>query len=147
MRLAGLLASVALATSRFGLVAHELVGHGGVALAVGARVTQVQLFWFAGGWIRYELPDAQLAAQLAIAMAGIAIETIAGLALRLAVRGDGLGRRIARAIGLALVVHAAWYLANGAFSGFGDGVLLYRVLGGWRIPVAIAAGAVACAAG
>src|SRR5450432_4754623 len=54
IRLTALLLAVALATSRLGLLAHELVGHGGTTLLVGGRVTDVQLFWFAGGWIRYQ---------------------------------------------------------------------------------------------
>jgi hypothetical protein len=145
VRLATLLVCVALATSRLGLLAHELVGHGGTALAVGAHVVQVRLFWFAGGWIRYVGAPSHAAA-LAIAMGGIAVELVAGTALALGVRGDTLGRRILRGIGAALVLHATWYLATGAFSGFGDGVLLYRELGDARIPVAIAAGLVTCAA-
>jgi len=64
-RLAALLACVALATSRLGLIGHELVGHGGVALAAGATDLEVQLFWFAGGWIRYQLAESSLAASLA----------------------------------------------------------------------------------
>jgi len=146
VRLAVLVACVALATSRLGLVAHELVGHGGMALAVGAHILEVRLFWFAGGWIRY-VGAPGLPAALAIAMAGIAVELVVGTTLWLAVRGDGLGRRIVRGIAAGLVVHASWYLATGAFSGFGDGVLLYRVLGAWRIPVAVGAGLVTCAAG
>jgi hypothetical protein len=146
VRLAVLLACVALATSRLGLLAHELVGHGGTALAVGAHVVQVRLFWFAGGWIRYVgVPSP--AAALAIAMGGIAVEVAVGTALVLAVRGDALGRRILRGVGAALILHASWYLATGAFSGFGDGVLLYRELGSARVPVSIAAGLVTCAAG
>ena len=145
LRLGALLACVALATSRFGLLAHELVGHGGTAVAVGAKVVEVKLFWFAGGWIRY-VGAPSLAAALAIAMGGIAVETVAGLGL-LCVRGTSLGRRILRGIGYALVVHASWYLATGAFSGFGDGVLLYRELGAARVPVAIASALVTCTAG
>ncbi|MBV8760355.1 MAG: hypothetical protein JO257_23890 [Deltaproteobacteria bacterium] len=145
LRLGALLACVALATSRFGLLAHELVGHGGTALAVGAHVVEVKLFWFAGGWIR-NVGAPSTAAALAIAMGGIAVETVAGIGLQL-VRGETLGRRIVRGIGLALVLHASWYLATGAFSGFGDGVLLYRELGGARVPVAIAAALVTCTAG
>ena len=145
VRLAALVACVALATSRLGLLAHELLGHGGMALAVGAKVSEVRLFWFAGGWIRY-VGAPGLAAVLAIAMAGIAVELVAGTALWLAVRGDTLGRRIVRGIAAALVLHAGWYLATGAFHGFGDGVVLYRVLGAARVPVAIGAGLVTCAA-
>ena len=146
LRLAGLLAGLALATSRIGLIGHELVGHGGMALAVGARVSDVQMFWFAGGWIRYQLAEPTLPAVLAIALAGIALELVAGLALWLAVRGDSLGRRLVRGIGAALVVHATWYLATGAFHGFGDGLVLYRALGDARTVVAIVAGVVTCGA-
>jgi hypothetical protein len=145
LRLGALLACIALATSRFGLLAHELVGHGGTAVAVGAHVVEVKLFWFAGGWIRY-VGAPSTAAALAIAMGGIAVESVAGVAL-LCVRGAALGRRILRGIGYALVLHASWYLATGAFSGFGDGVLLYRELGSARLVVAVGAALVTCAMG
>jgi hypothetical protein len=144
LRLAALLAAIALATSRIGLIGHELVGHGGMALACGARIIDVQLFWFAGGWIRYQLSDSGLPSVLAIAMAGIGLELVAGTALWMFVRGATLGRRLVRGIGAALVVHATWYLATGAFHGFGDGLVLYRALGDARVPVAIAAGLVTC---
>src|SRR5450432_3773037 len=147
LRLAGLLALVALATSRIGLLAHELLGHGGAALAVGADVTEVQLFWFAGGWIRYHLPGAPMASALVIAMGGIAVELACGTLLAVAARGTTLGRRLVRGIGAALVVHGSWYLATGAWHGYGDGVQLYHVLGNARYPVAIAAGLVTCASG
>ena len=146
VRLGALLACVALATSRFGLLAHELVGHGGTALAVGARVVEVKLFWFAGGWIRY-VGAPSTGAALAIAMGGIAVESVAGALLLRCARGESLGRRILRGIGYALILHASWYLATGAFSGFGDGVLLYRELGAARVPVAIGAALVTCTMG
>jgi hypothetical protein len=145
LRLGALLACVALATTRLGLLAHELVGHGGMAVAVGAKVTDVRLFWFAGGWIRYSgVPSA--GASLAIAMGGIAVETVCATALWLAVRGDSLGLRILRGTAAAIVVHAGWYLATGAFAGYGDGIQLYHVLGAARVPVALAAAAVSCGA-
>jgi hypothetical protein len=149
LRLAGLLACVALAASRIGLVAHELVAHGGAALACGARIVDVQLFWFGGGWIRYVLPSPSLAAYLAISMAGIALELVIGGALWGFVGRNAessLGRVLVRGAGIALVVHATWYLATGAFNGFGDGVILYRELGQARVAVAIAAGMLTCAA-
>src|SRR3954452_23500441 len=131
LRLGALLACVALATTRLGLLAHELVGHGGTAVAFGAHVTDVRLFWFAGGWIRYAgVPSA--GAALAIAMGGIAVETVCGTVLWFAVHGDTLGRRIVRGCAAAIVLHAGWYLATGAFSGFGDGILLYHQLGDAR---------------
>src|SRR5687767_7376990 len=95
LRLAGLLAAVALATSRLGLLVHELLGHGGVAVAAGGEVIEVRLFWFAGGWIRYTLP-AHSPAWLAVWMGGIAIELVIGIALVLAVRGGSLGRLLVR---------------------------------------------------
>lgn len=144
MRLAWLLLAVALATSRFGLIAHELVGHGGTAVAVGGQVTDVQLFWFAGGWIRYHFAaPPSTAALLAISIGGVAIEAIAGILLW-CVRGDALGRRLIRGVGAALVVHATWYFATGAWHGYGDGQLLHHVLGSARYPVAIFAGALTC---
>jgi len=146
LRLTVLLAAAALATSRIGLLLHELVGHGGAALAWGGNVTEVKLFWFAGGWIRYTLPERGDAAVLTIAVAGIALELLVGLALWLGVRGDSLGRRIIRGAGSALVVHGAWYLAVGTFHGIGDGVVLYRALGGGRVLVAVVAGVATCVA-
>jgi hypothetical protein len=140
-RLAGCLTCIALATSRIGLVAHELVGHGGVTLAVGGQIGEVRLFWFAGGWVHSQLAEPTIAKWLAIAMGGIAVELVAGAAIVAFARG-----RIVRAIGAAIALHGSWYLATGAWSGFGDGQLLYRVLGDWRYPVAIAAGSITCAA-
>jgi hypothetical protein len=146
MRLAWLLLAVALATSRLGLLAHELVGHGGTALAVGGQVTDVQLFWFAGGWIRYHFAaPPSTAALLAISMGGVAIEALSGTLLWAVVRGDTLGRRLIRGVGAALVIHATWYFATGAWHGYGDGQLLHHVLGAARYPVAIVAGAITCA--
>jgi len=148
MRLTGLLLAIALATSRFGLLGHELVGHGGTALLVGGRVTDVQLFWFAGGWIRYQFASPPgTPALLAIAMGGVAIEALCGTALWTLVRGDTLGRRLLRAIGATFVIHATWYFATGAWHGYGDGQLLYRELGSARFPVAIFAGAITCVCG
>jgi hypothetical protein len=51
-----------------------------------------------------------------------------------------------RGIGATLWVHAGWYLATGAWHGYGDGTLLYRELGEARWPFAIVIGLLACAA-
>lgn len=143
-RLAVLGTCAGLATSRIGLLAHELVGHGGAAVAMGGTVTDVQLFWFAGGWIRFEATGGELV----IALGGIAVELIVGLALWIALaRRTSLGGRIARAIGAALVLHATWYLATGTWHGFGDGVKLHRELGDAKWLVAIPAALVTMAAG
>lgn len=145
-RLTVLVTCIALATTRLGLLAHELVGHGGTALAMGADVDQVRLFWFAGGWIHYRLAEPSLAAALAIAMGGIAVEIVCGAALWLAVRGATFSRQLVRGVGAALVVHASWYLATGAWSGYGDGALLHHVLGDGRYALAIGAGGITCTA-
>ncbi len=146
LRLAGLLAGVGLTTSRLGLLLHELVGHGAVALALGGRVLEVGLFWFAGGWIRYRLEDPGPAAAIAVAAGGIAVEAVIGTALWIALaRRAGTAARLVRGVGAALAIHAAWYLAAGTWHGFGDGALLRHELGDARVPVAIAAGAAAVA--
>lgn len=144
LRLTALLVSAGLATSRIGLVVHELIGHGAATLAVGGRVTDVQLFYFAGGWIRFRATEGHLV----IAMGGIAVEAVIGLGLVLGfARRDQLAGRIARAIGCALIIHASWYLATGTWHGYGDGVQLHRLLGDSRWLVAVPAGLVACAFG
>jgi hypothetical protein len=137
-RLTGLLVCVGLATTRIGLLAHELVGHGGATLAVGGTVTEVHLFYFAGGWVRYNASGGGLV----IAMGGIAVELVAGAALWLVfLRKDALGHRIVRALGAALVLHATWYLATGTWHGYGDGIALHRELGdaAWLVAVPAAA--------
>lgn len=143
-RLALLATCAGLAASRIGLVAHELVGHGGAALAMGGTVTEVQLFYFAGGWVRFEATGGELV----IALGGIAVEAVIGAALWIGLaRRDALGARIARAIGAALVLHASWYLATGTWHGFGDGVRLHRALGDAAWMLAIPAGLVTIGAG
>lgn len=139
LRLAALVTAVGLATSRLGLVVHELIGHGGATLAVGGTVTNVQLFWFAGGWIRFEATHGELA----IALGGIVIESAVGIALWIGLaRRTSLGGRIAHAIGAVLVLHATWYLATGTWHGYGDGVMLHRDLGDTKWLVAIPAAAI-----
>ncbi len=145
-RLALLLAAVTLATSRAGLVLHELGGHGGAAIACGGHVTAIRLFWFAGGWIRYDVPGITSASQLAISLAGIGAELLVGAALWLAFRGSTLGPRLARTVGAALLVHALTYFATGTWHGFGDGHAVHAALGAARYPVAVIAGALACGA-
>ena len=140
LRLAALLASVGIAASRLGLVAHELIGHGGATLAVGGSVLEVKLFWFAGGWIRFDIPPGTTP-HLIVAMGGLAIELLAGGGLWLATR-----RPLLRGLGAALLAHACWYLAAGAWHGFGDGTILYHLLGDARYPVALLTGALGCAA-
>jgi len=143
LRLTALLVCAGLATSRIGLVVHELVGHGATTVAVGGTVTDVQLFYFAGGWIRFRTTGGELA----IAMGGIVVEAVIGVAMILAfARREQLAGRIGRAIGCALIIHASWYLATGTWHGYGDGVQLHHLLGETRWLVAIPAALVACLA-
>jgi hypothetical protein len=146
-RLACILAGVGLATTRLGLVAHELVGHAGVALAFGGEVERVQLFWFAGGWIDYDLPKPfSLTASLFTSLGGIALELVVGLAVWVALaKRTSLAARLGRATGGAIVIHAAWYLAIGTYHGFGDGALLRWWAGDNRTAIAIAAAIVVLA--
>ena len=146
VRLTVLLAAGGLAVSRTGLILHELAGHGGAAVAVGGTVTDAQLFWFAGGWIRYQVPDLTVVKDLTITLGGIAVEIALGIALWVGLRRPaGLGARILRTIGATLLVHAMFYLATGTWHGYGDGRLIHALAGDARYPIAITAGLVACA--
>ncbi|MGE0870512.1 MAG: hypothetical protein AB7P03_18250 [Kofleriaceae bacterium] len=140
LRLTVLTLAAGLATTRVGLVLHELLGHGGAAVAVGGELTDVRLFWFAGGWVRYR--DVMPADSLIVSLGGIAVELVLGLVLWLAIRGRGVGARIVRTVGAALVVHGCAYLAAGTWHGYGDGWMVHRELGDQRWMIAIPAGAV-----
>lgn len=135
LRLAAFLACVGLATSRLGLVVHEFLGHGGAALAVGGTVNKVQLFWFAGGWIQYQVPPTW-SAHVLVALGGCASELLIALPLWFATK-----QPILRAAAAAIIAHATWYLSAGTWHGFGDGNTLYQAFGDWRWRFAIAAGA------
>jgi hypothetical protein len=147
-RLAVFVAACALITSRIGLVVHELIGHGSAANAVGAGVDDVRLFWFAGGWIHYSRTAAwTLGDALIVQLGGIAVELVVGLAAMLwARRRTGwLGLAVTGA-GAGWVIHAAAYLSIGCWHGYGDGVLIHRVLGSAQAAVALPAAGIAVAA-
>lgn len=146
-RLAALLAALGLATSRVGLIIHELVGHGGTAVALGGEIRDFRMFWFAGGWIRYHFPDGTRDEFLAISLGGIVIEAVIGAAVWLVLtRADSLWVRLARGAGAAFVIHAAWYFATGTWHAYGDGWQVSRALGDARYPAAIIVGLFACGA-
>lgn len=149
LRLTGLLCAAGLAASRLGLLVHELIGHGGFAVAQGGEITDLRLFWFAGGWISYSVEDPGTAGALATSMGGLIVELVlgGGLWLGLAARPRTFGVCILRGIGAAIVAHACWYFATGTWHGYGDGLPAYRGLGDARYPVAIAAGLVTCVVG
>ncbi len=146
LRLTGLLCAAGLAASRLGLLLHELLGHGAFAVAQGGEITDLRLFWFAGGWISYLIEDPSAAGALATSMGGLIVELVLGgaLWLGLATKPETLGIRVLRGIGAAIVAHACWYFATGTWHGYGDGLPAYRGLGEARYPIAIAAGLVTC---
>ncbi|HEY4058455.1 MAG TPA: hypothetical protein VGM39_17705 [Kofleriaceae bacterium] len=145
LRLAALVLCVGLATSRLGLLAHELVGHGGAATLMGGHVTMVRLFWFAGGWVRYENLTH---GRLFVSMGGIGLEIVIGglLLLLLMRRARSFAVVIGRCVGAALVIHPAWYLATGAFLGYGDGAGLHDLLGSASVAVWLPAALLAISA-
>lgn len=148
LRLASILAALGLVTTRIGLVLHEWAGHGGVAVACGGTIERVRLFWFAGGWIHYDLPkDASLAAHVASTMGGIGLELVLGTIVWFVLaRRKGLVVQVVRACAAAFVIHAAWYLSVGTYHGFGDGTIVRFVAGDTkRYLIALPAGAVVIA--
>ncbi len=141
--LAALTFVVALATSRFGLLVHEGLGHGGTAIALGGRVEGLRLFWFGGGWVSYR-GDLSTADALAFAMGGIATEWIAAAVLAVvARRRTGLTRVVVAGAATGFAIHGGMYLAVGTFYGSGDGMLLHQLLGAWR-PLVWAPAAAIC---
>ncbi len=126
---------VALVTSRVGLIAHELLGHGALATGFGAEVDTWRLYWFAGGWIGYQRDGPWTGTgALTVQLGGIAVELLLAGALALAARrcqGPLAVGLAGAALGLAL--HGGLYLVTGTLDGFGDGTLLHRALGDDRL--------------
>ncbi len=144
--LAALTFVVALATSRYGLVIHELAGHGGTAIALGGHVAGVHLFWFGGGWVTYVGDSWSTADVLAVTLGGIAIEWIAAIVLAMiARRALGTKRLVLAGAATGFAIHGGMYLAAGTFYGAGDGTLLHQLLGAWR-PIVWAPAALVCVA-
>lgn len=144
--LAAVFALVALATSRVALVGHELVGHGLLAVALGARLVSYKLFLFGGGWVTYRWPAGPPGegVSLAVALGGIALEVVAGnVALVLGLRSRGAVARVGwMSVATILLLHAGFYLAAGTHHGFGDGREVHEALGALRwmivVPASIA---------
>ncbi len=142
-RLTALLTFAGLATTRLGLVLHEVAGHGGVVLALGGDITDVRLYAFAGGWLTHDFAFQRPWEGVAVALGGIAVQLVLGLAAWLALaRRSSLAALVVRGCGLALVIHGAWYLATGTWHGYGDGRRLHAVLGDDRWLVAVPAAAI-----
>jgi hypothetical protein len=116
--------------SRAGLVLHEIAGHGGVAAALGCRLTELRLFLFGGGWVSYDCAELTRAGDLAIDLGGIALELLASAALLALARGRrGVPGLLAAAGGLLFALHALFYLVTGVHYGAGDGRGLHALLG------------------
>ncbi|MCG8420754.1 MAG: hypothetical protein MJE77_22770 [Proteobacteria bacterium] len=136
-RLALFFFAIALATSRFTLILHEIVGHGAMVKAVGSTVVGYHLYWFAGGFIEFHRAEPYTQAEeMLIFLGGIGVEVVLGAMLLVVARITRPGS-IAR-IGLIgsaaiLLIHAGYYLTAGTFHGFGDGWVLHRALGGARL--------------
>jgi hypothetical protein len=146
-RLATLLLLLGLSTSRLTLVAHELVGHGGGYALAGCTVVELRLSLFGGGWVHGACPHPlATGARLVVSLGGIGVQLLAGGAALLLARVGGPTRREADLTRIALVayalmvlVHAGHYLAAGSFHGYGDGAVLYELLGPRRLFVSMAA--------
>lgn len=142
-RLAALVLAIGLTTSRLGLIAHELVGHGLIAVGLGGELTGWRLFAFGGGWVgfRPDPGDGQLALYL-VQMGGIAVELVLAVACGLwARRQRGVAQLALASAAWSLVLHAGWYLSAGTFHGFGDGWLLHHRMGSARLAVVVPAAA------
>ena len=144
-RLALLFLAIALATSRFTLILHEVIGHGGVVKAIGGSIDGYHLYWFAGGFIEFSrtTPYGPVE-ELAVFLGGIVLEIVLGVIALLVCRATRPGtmlRIVLLAYAAIVLVHAGYYLAAGTFHGFGDGQVLYRQLGANRLylvlPVAL----------
>ncbi len=122
--IAGLLAS------RIGLLVHEFIGHGGMAYALGGKVPQWRLFYFGGGWIRYErTPWYSDAQELCIALAGVGSQLVVAILVWLvSTRLQGVPRSMSRIVALLLCAHLCVYISTGTHYGFGDGMKLHELL-------------------
>jgi hypothetical protein len=140
-----------LVVTRFGLIVHELVGHGGPAIALGGQISDLKLFWFAGGRIAYARAEAWTEAEaIAVQLGGIVLELLVAVALVAIARrdrrpGPSLRRVVIQGAAAGFAGHAGIYLATGVFYGLGDGTVLHRALGDWR-PLVWAPAAALCVA-
>jgi len=148
VKLALLVFAIALATSRVGLILHEVVGHGVLAIVLGGHITGWSLHTFGGGWVAFARAEPWAGADaIAVQLGGIAIELVAAAIAALAARRlHGAAWLALAGAAWALAIHAAFYLAVGTFHGFGDGTLLHRDLGTARLAIVIPAALLACSA-
>jgi len=128
-------ALIALLASRLTLVLHEFVGHGGLATAIGCRITTYRLFIFGGGWIRYSRPEPfSLGEAVLVSMGGVSVELLFGTACLLWGRRQSarpLVRLVAVCVGVIDLLHAGYYIVVATHYRFGDGRSLSIALGPW----------------
>jgi hypothetical protein len=146
--LAPMFTAFAFITTRTSLILHELVGHGAVAVALGATIVDFRLFLFGGGLIRYHrIEPFSLAESLLLSLGGIGLQIALGAALLGAARRlSGSWRALALSAALMNLLHAGFYLIVGTHYGFGDGRVLAGWLGGGR-PLAVGAAALVLVTG
>lgn len=135
----GVFALSALLTTRVVLFGHEFIGHAGAAWLLGGQLRDHRLFLFGGGWVLTEIPgETVLAKRLLVSLGGV------GLELVVAALCWWWGRRMKSRLWSLVVsiaaslsaIHIAVYIGLGTHYGYGDGAVLYHVLGsrrGWLI--------------
>jgi hypothetical protein len=109
---------------RAGTYLHEVAGHLGVAAALGARPRSLQVTLFGGGWVHFDWPQPPAPwARAAATLGGIAVQTVAGLALAIALSWrapGGAADLCARIFAAACTGGGIWYLVHGSYYGRGD---------------------------
>lgn len=109
---------------RIGLIIHEVVGHGLPAIIFGEKVHEIELTYFAGGWITFDLPD-QAWMVFVVTMGGIFIELLIGGTILL-LHNKKNRHPLLILCAMVLIIHALFYLTDGTQYGYGDGRILYR---------------------
>jgi len=119
----GALLALAILASRAALLLHEVVGHGLVAAALGARSVTLKLSLFGGGGVTPSGFDPSPAGYALFSLGGIAVNLLTGGAAWIVARRlkrRGLLYVFLLMLGAGSVGQAFFYLANGFFYGEGD---------------------------
>ncbi|HEY3227150.1 MAG TPA: hypothetical protein VGK61_09180 [Planctomycetota bacterium] len=119
----GALLALAILASRAALLLHEVVGHGLIAAALGARSVTLKLSLFGGGGVTPSGFDPSPAGYVLFSLGGIAVNLLTGAAAWIVARRlkrRGLPYVFLLMLGAGSVGQALFYLANGFFYGEGD---------------------------
>lgn len=119
----------ALLLSRFGLIAHEYVGHALVAHWCGATVDQCHLSMFGGGYVVLGGTRFAFLPALMIMSGGWIVEIIMGtiaLVVAFLFKRRSTTHFFMMSLGCVVIIHAFYYAITGTFYGYGDGRLFYR---------------------